>query len=426
MPNFDARIKPVSNKNGKANIKIRVSHKGVVRYIATEHYIEPENFDNEKGRVKPGHPNAADINIELQALELTYQRKVLKMEGRIKDVSVNDLILFLNDTDNSGLLDFISVARNRVEFLKRAGRKGSATSLEQTIGRIKSYAGVEKLPFESINKTWLEGFESWYCLNGSQNSAAIHLRNIRTMFNIAMDDYGLSPELYPFRKFKIKTTETIHRDLDPTEIARLMAFKPEGSFHQTAIDLWLLSFFMVGINFKDLLLAGKTQLKKGRLVYNRHKTKTLYSVKVEPEAEALIKKHAGKNFLLNLIEHKQVVQVKKDRTTQLHQDIVDRTNRTLKTITKAINLKAKEKALENGTRAEDFENVIEPELSTYYARHAWASIASKLEVPHDVIREALGHGRSITDIYIRFYTSRIDEANRKIIDHVVKTYQQGV
>lgn len=244
MPNFNARIRPNRQaKDGKTLIAIRVTHKSESRYIATDYHIEPEYFDNDRGRVVNRHPLAVDINIELGALELTYSRKCLKLEGRIKEISMNDLITFLNDTDSFGALDFFSVAKNRLQFLYRLGKTSSAKILEQTVNRVQDYQGGEKLPFVQINTTWLKGFESWYNINGSQNAAAIHLRNIRTLYNIAVDDYGLSVEYYPFRKFKIKTQQTIHRDISPQEIARLIEYKPTVPFHEIARDLWILSFF---------------------------------------------------------------------------------------------------------------------------------------------------------------------------------------
>lgn len=410
MPNFNARIRTEVNVNGKANIKIRVTHKGESRYIATDYYIEPEYFDNKQGRAKSNYPLAVDTNIELQALELTYSRKCLKMEGRIKDVSINDLVLFLNDTDNHGALDFFAVANNRVSFLEKIGKDSSSKLLAQTIKKVKGYHSAEKLPFASINKAWLTGFESWYCKEGSLNAAAIHLRNIRTLFNLAMDDYGLSPEFYPFRKYKIKTQQTIHKDLSLQEVARIVAYQPKSAFQQTAKDLWLLSFYLVGINFKDLLMMEKSNIKKGRLVYNRHKTNTIFSVKVEPEAQALINKYQGKKLMLRILEDKKTIQVKKDRSSPLYKDITDQTTKTLKKIAQAINAQAKKELLD-------------PDISTYYARHSWGTIASQIETPHDVIREALGHSRTVTDIYINFYTPRIDQANRLIIDTILKACQ---
>ena len=411
MPNFNARMKPVVNSDGKSNIKIRVTHRGESRFIATEYYIEPKHFDNKSGRVKPSHPLAVDININLQALELTYSRKILKLEARIKTISINELVSFISETDTNGAVDFFSVATIRIAYFRKSGKSSSATILEQTVKKIREYHGSGQLPFVNMQAPWLRGFDAWYCLTGSQNSSAIHLRNIRSLFNIAMDEHNLSQDYYPFRKFKIKTQATIHRDMNPEEIARLYGQQLQG-FKGAARDLWMLSFLLVGINFKDLLTVKKSNIIKGRLEYNRAKTGTIFSIKIEPEAQAIIDKYAGRVFMLRFLEDKAIVQVKKSRNTPLYKDITDRVNRELKKIAKKINTDDSGKVVE----------LIDPFISTYYARHSWGTIASRMGVAHDVIREALGHSRTVTDIYINFYTQRIDEANRKIIDKL-KSYR---
>lgn len=416
MPTFNARLRTHVDKDGKANIKIAVTHKRAIRYLQTSYYIEPRYFDNENGRVKPTHPNAVDLNIELQALELTYNRKMLKLEGRIKDISMEDLLRHLDDTDTLGALDFYSVADKRIEQLKKAGKDSNYKLFEQTLKKVKEYHGRDTLSFVAITPAWLRGFQSWYLANGSQNAAAIYLRNIRAIFNIALNDYNLSQEFYPFRKFKIKTVQTLHRDLTAQEVALLVNYQAETKAEELARDLWLLSFYLCGINFKDLLLAKPSNLKKGRLVYNRAKTTTVYTIKVEPEAEAILKRYKGTSYLLNFMEHKVAVMEKTDRRVALYKDILDQANKTLKKIAVKINKDEKGEFVER----------IEPQLSTYFARHSWGSIASKSGAAHDVIREALGHGRSVTDIYINFYVPRIDVANRGVIDEVKRFCLPGV
>ncbi len=62
------------------------------------------------------------------------------------------------------------------------------------------------------------------------------------------------------------------------------------------------------------------------------------------------------------------------------------------------------------------------ELSTYWARHSWATIAASLDIPKETIAHALGHVSDysgVTDTYIRFDDTKVDEANRKVIDHVL-------
>ena len=66
-------------------------------------------------------------------------------------------------------------------------------------------------------------------------------------------------------------------------------------------------------------------------------------------------------------------------------------------------------------------NALFPDLSTYWSRHTWSTIAAELDTPIDVIAHALGHeipGLDVTSIYIHFNEKKVDDANRKVIDLV--------
>ena len=62
-----------------------------------------------------------------------------------------------------------------------------------------------------------------------------------------------------------------------------------------------------------------------------------------------------------------------------------------------------------------------PDISTYWARHTWATIAASLDIPKETISAALGHeiGSRVTSIYIDFDQKKVDEANRKVMDYVL-------
>lgn len=75
------------------------------------------------------------------------------------------------------------------------------------------------------------------------------------------------------------------------------------------------------------------------------------------------------------------------------------------------------------------DGVIRDDVSPYWARHTWATIAAELEIPKETIAAALGHGgNSVTDIYINFNQKKIDDANRRVIDYVNSdlTQKKGV
>lgn len=63
------------------------------------------------------------------------------------------------------------------------------------------------------------------------------------------------------------------------------------------------------------------------------------------------------------------------------------------------------------------------DLSTYWSRHTWATIAYEICIPVDIIGQALGHSdksHSVTFIYIKEDPVKVDEANRRVLDYIKK------
>ena len=168
-------------------------------------------------------------------------------------------------------------------------------------------------------------------------------------------------------------------------------------------DIFMLMFYLIGINMIDLCnLKG---IDGERINYKRAKTSRLYSIKVEPEAERIINKYRGEKQLLNILDR-----------YENYRNFTWRMNKNLHEIgeMKLVNKKIKGKTRQIKERTPLF-----PQISTYWARHTWATIAASLDIPKETIAAALGHGgNTVTDIYIDFDQKKIDKANRKIIDFV--------
>ena len=161
----------------------------------------------------------------------------------------------------------------------------------------------------------------------------------------------------------------------------------------------MLMFYLIGINAADLLLARKKDVVNGRLEYQRAKTGKLYSVLIQPEAQAIIDKYAGEGeYLLNVMD-----------TYANYKDFLHRMNLGLRQIGEVER---------KGLGGKKERTPLFPDLSSYWSRHTWATLAAQLDTPKDVISEALGHeyGSSTTSIYINFNREKVDQANRKVID----------
>lgn len=258
---------------------------------------------------------------------------------------------------------------------------------------------LSEMTFEDISMKWLNAFDEWLVNAGvSQNTRNIHFKNIRTCLNRAIDEELTNN--YPFRRFRIRAEQTRKRNLPVEELRRLFNYDVED-YQKYYLDYFKLIFMLIGINTIDLF--NLTKIENGRIEYRRAKTKRLYSIKVESEAMEIIKRHLAKtgNGLLDIT----------DRWSD-HRGFQKYCNEALKKI-------GKTKRTGRGGKKEIKPEW--PELSTYWARHSWSTIAYSIDIPKDIISQALGHssGNAITEIYIERDQKKVDEANRRVLDWVL-------
>lgn len=278
--------------------------------------------------------------------------------------------------------------------------KGYRQIFHYTVDKIKEFdENHAALTFNDITLKWLTDFDEWLAntAEASKSSRNIHFRNIRTVMNRAIDEELTTN--YPFRRFKIQTVETRKRSMTVDALRTIFTCEVE-EYQEYYRDIFKLIFMLIGINAADLY-ALKEITPDGRIEYQRAKTGRLYSIKVEPEAMRIIEKHKGINGLLDI----------SDRWNN-PAGFLKYTNIALKKIGKMERMP--------GRGGKKKITPLNPELSTYWARHTWATIASELDISKDVIAHALGHGsKTVTDVYIDFNQKKVDDANRKVLDYVL-------
>lgn len=284
-------------------------------------------------------------------------------------------------------------------FIDGKTNKGTKGIYRHTLDRIRLFdPDIDKKAFEDIDLKWLTAFETFCAETASKNARNIHLRNIRAVFNNAID-YELTTA-YPFRRFKIRPEATRKRSLTIEELRRFISMEVE-EYQQFYKDMFLLSFYLIGINAADLArLAEFTS--DGRIEYDRAKTHRKYSVKVEPEALEIIKRYQGCNGLLCIT----------DRWSD-HRNFLHQFNKALK------NMGSVERVGRGGRKVR---TPAFPRLSSYWCRHTWATIAyNDCGISEDIIGQALGHAsaHTTTSIYINRNSKLVDEANRRVIDWVL-------
>lgn len=362
--------------------------------------IRPEDWDAEH-QTYTGRNFGLRTHIKSLATQAVDIITDLRYSGELATMTAGDIVgrirqeAFGEKPKKKGG-DFLNALK---DYRDNCFKPGTREVYDRTVKALTAFdASIDERSFNDINRAYLERFERHCRDTMTINSIAILLRNIRTVFNKAIDDG--KTDFYPFRAFKIKQEETRKRALTAEQLAWLINMEPCFGYEE-ARDIFLLLFYLIGINIADLVAAKKTSVKNGYLNYRRAKTGRLYSVKIEPEAAAIIKKYAGATHLVNGLERYA----------------------TENSYLSKINKRLKYLGCPRGKRGKILGEGQFPDLSTYWARHTWATIAYEIGVPVDIIGQALGHSdksHSVTFIYIREDQGKVDEANRRVIDYVKK------
>lgn len=393
---FDKRAK---SKDGKYPLKLSISNRQEYTLINLEVRLLPSQWDNTKS-VVVNHPNKLFINNYLSRQKINVEMEILNLKASGALSSMNGMKLKteiqkrLNPEEKEKKLLFVD---HYMKFLNGKTNDRTKEGYLYTLSKIKEFTDVQELTFEDITYSWLKDFDIFLCETSSINTISIHMRNIRAAFNDALAEELIN--CYPFRKFKIKEEKTRKRSLPIEDLVKLRNYPVEEHQEQYR-DMFMLIFYLIGINTIDLFNLKESDIINGRVDYRRRKTGKLYSVKIEPEATELIEKYRGKEYLLKYLD-----------SYSNYKDCAHRLNENLQEIG---DMKRE------GRGGKKVRTPLFPELTTYWARHTWATIAHKAGVPKDTISMALGHefGCKTTDIYIDFDMEKVDEANRKVIDYV--------
>lgn len=383
-------------KDGKpAPLKIAINKKSKTALISLNVLLLPNQWDKRSGKVI-NHPNRLFLNNYITRRMLDIDTLVLKLaeSGEIANMSALDIKNYILQQLSPEKQEDSKERLFAKRFLKFAESKKESTRIVymNTYRRMGQFCeDLEKLTFEDITKEWLTSYDTYLSeTSPSRNARNVHFRNIRAVFNEAIDD-GIT-KAYPFRRFKIRPVATIKRSLSVEQL-RTIFNAPTDEHTGKALDIFKLIFLLIGINIIDL--CKLRSINNGRIEFHRSKTNRLYSIKVEPEAMEIIDRYKGTEHLIDILDlHKN------------HRSYTMMLNKQLKEI---------------GIISTDPDSKpLFPQLTTYWARHSWATIAASLEIPKETIAAALGHGgNTVTDIYIDFDRKKVDEANRKVIDWVL-------
>lgn len=416
-------LKEKKREDGTWNLKVRITHNRKTAYISTSHYLTSKQLRKDF-TVKD--PFIEDL---ISPVLSDYRKKISSLGSSINTMNAKDIADFLKKDSETKTVDFITFSEEYIADLKSKGKNGSAKNMKRVVYGLIDFFGTRSIAASDITSSQLFNIEKYLrstrtmkrnVRNGGEmemkrsgsTNAGVHtfMRDLRLLFNAARGKYNdedtgciLIPH-YPFRKYKIvEAPAPIKRNLTIHQILYIRDF--EISFEgrmQMARDLFMLSFYLCGMNAVDLYKAD--ELKNGRINYNRSKTegrrkdRAFISIKVPKESYPLIDKYFG-----NL-----------SKKYAVNAGLVRGISYGLNKLTEAINDYYKIKI---------FDSAIE----FYMARHSFANFArNTCRFSKDDVALALNHidlSRRTTDIYISSDWSIVDEVQSGVLALLKKEEQ---
>lgn len=277
--------------------------------------------------------------------------------------------------------------------LERFGRYGTARNYRRTVESFSRFLGGD-ISFAMLDERMICAYAEWLRRrNLVRNTVSFYMRVLRAVYNKAVKQ-RIVEQRYPFRSVYTGVDRTRKRALDERTVVSLqrldLGHDPSLAL---ARDLFVFSYCMRGRSFVDIAFLRRDAIRNGVITYCRHKTGQSIDVRMEPCIERIVRRYEGSRpYVFPLIRSSDPREAFREyyNALGLH-------NRRLKELAKRIDA---------GTS-----------LTSYVARHTWATVARKHRIPLAVISAGMGHtSEKTTQIYLESLdSSLIDRANRRIV-----------
>lgn len=381
-----------AKKDNKYPVKVRITHLRKQQYWHTGIDVTEDEFEQAMlERPKKGF-------LKLSEQLKFHKRKAENIIDEIKDFSFRqfELRAGANQKDISNVYSFYE---DYISLLKNERRVGTASSYQCSLNSLKEYKS--SLGFRDVDEKFLKDYEAWMLSNGNSiTTVGIYLRCLRTMFNKAINEGLLGQEHYPFKKHKyvIPAARNIKKALNLDEVKKIFESKViPGTASDFAKDIWIFSYLSNGMNIKDIALLKNKDVDGDYIRFVRAKTarstrnsQSVISVYLIDQAKAIIKKWRNSNVDDDYIFPILTKGLTPEKEMKVIQQAVKQVNKYVKRI-----------ASEAG---------INKEVTSYYARHSFATILKKSGASIEYISESLGHQNVATT---RSYLDSFEDETKK-------------
>ena len=383
--------------NGEHPLMVCVCKDGKRKYQSLGISIKAEQWDFKSNLPKTKCPNRDRIILLINERINEIQKAALDKRIAGKNFTATTLIeSTTNNTINKTVGEYY---QTYIQNLKKENRIRYAGMFEVSYSSFIKFNKHLDIPFSDIDATWLKRYELWMKeQNLSVSTISTRIRHLRAVFNLAIAEHSIKNDCYPFHSYKVSKLykQTAKRAISKKEVLKIMQYQGDTPMECLAIDVFVFSYLNAGINFIDIAKLKRSNIVESQLIYNREKTKKLINVPLQQKAMEIIAKYENDKspYLFPILTpfHKTEIQI----ANRLHK-VLAKINKHLKEIGKKLKLPIP--------------------LTTYVARHSYATVLKRAGVSTSIISESLGHGsEKITQVYLdSFDNSQINDAMKNLL-----------
>ncbi|WP_448634242.1 tyrosine-type recombinase/integrase [Pedobacter panaciterrae] len=388
------------NKNGQVPIYLRLTKNRKSKYIALDVYINPKDWNEKTGKVKPGAKNATQINSFISSKEAEAEAISLEMETKSKFITAYDIKSRIIGNPPADFFEFMS---NRSKALSEELSIGTIRRFNGILGKLKKFTKRDKLFFDEINVKFIRDFQQFLVeeLNNHNNTVHSNLKAIRKMISDAIDEELMSAEKNPFNKIKLKGQKTFREFLLDDELERIESLDLEqGSIINHHRNLYIFSAYSGGVRISDLLMMRWKNFNGKHLYFQVKKTKEDLSIKLPKKSLDILRFYQTYQRKADTLDPESFIfpllNLATDETDKLKlfnaiSSATAFTNKSLRKIGILANINKK--------------------ISFHTARHSWAVRALQKGMRIEYVSKLMGHASvKHTEVYARILNEELDKA----------------
>jgi|BioPla2DNA2_1021312.scaffolds.fasta_scaffold11333_5 integrase len=282
------------------------------------------------------------------------------------------------------------------------GKVATARGIKETRNSLYNFAG-NKITFNDVTPLFLNKYEIFLReKDNATGGVAFKMRTLRTIYNKAISEKVASQELYPFREYKISKLkpEPNKRALSSKQIRKIIDLDLTENPHLIdSHNYFIFSFHTRGMNFVDIMKLKWSDINNGRISYTRSKTNVPFDIEILEPVQKIIDYYSSRKdkfeYVFPILNTNEMTPIQIDNRKKR---MLQKTNKDLKEIASLAGIKIP--------------------LTTYVARHSFATILKDKGTSVEKISELMGHSNvNVTMTYLKdFDNETLDLENRKLLN----------